>query len=213
MIHDYDRGHWFGASDGRYIFADSQTNKSWLDWWDVKCGKAEQKFKGNMYTKAGNTFEHSILRTYDESVKFDRQIVIPPLRLRVNLDGNTEDTIYEVKTYSAGRTFEVNEAYFYQAQLQMLAWRMEQPLWFTTEYPKLKPTNPPLKHHYILAYALYPDEYYASYSSEEIEKGLIPIEKDRIEVFEIIWSRSYDRKARKILRKLSKRLRKEEIYV
>lgn len=215
MIKDYDRSHWFGASDAKYIFSDSQLSNSWRDWWDVKCGRNTTAFGGNVYTRAGNTFEHSILRTYDKRIRFDRQIRIPELRLRVNLDGNTDDEIYEVKTYQIDKAFKVTDAYFHQAQLQMLAWKMEKLInWVDCDgVPKQKSKNLPLKQHYILAYGLYPDEYYATYTDEQIEKGLIPIDRDRIKVYEVGRSRSFERSGKKVLKKLAKRLRKEEVNV
>lgn len=213
MIRDYDRSHWFGASDSKFIFAESHLSRSWLEWWDVKCGKEQNKFHGNIFTKAGNTFEHSILKTYNPDIQFDRQIKIPNLRLRVNLDGNTYDEIYEVKTYQIDKSFSVTDGYYYQAQMQMLAWKIERWMNFVEAegVPETKLKNPQLRRHIILAYGLYPDEYYSDYTTEQIEKGLIPIDKDRIKVFEIKPSRSVIRKARKNLSKLAKRLRKEEI--
>ena len=212
MINDYDRSHWFGASDSKYIMG-SQESKTWNDWWKLKCGIKGNTFLGNIYTKAGNTFEHSILRAWNPCIKYDRQILVPSLRLRVNLDGNLADEIYEVKTYQIDNGFKVTDGYYYQAQLQMLAWNMESYIDFVDckGKPLLYPKNPPLQKHTILAYGLYPDEYYSEYTDEQIHEGLIPIEKNRIQTFEIKPSRSTMRKARKNLTKLAKRLRKEEI--
>jgi hypothetical protein len=212
MIHNYDRRYWFGASDGKYIFAESH-NRSWDDWWDVKCGKKESDFRGNIFTKAGNAFEHSILKTYDPNINFDRQILIPSLRLRVNLDGNTTDEIFEVKTYKNDKRFVVNDAYYYQAQLQMLAWSLETHVDFVDceGKPKLQCMNPPLKKHVILAYGLYPDEYYGNYDEDQIENGLIPIDVERIQVIEVKPSRSIQRKGRKLLKKYARQLRKDEL--
>lgn len=214
MIHDYDRSGWFGASDAKYIMADSQLSRSWEDWWKIKCGVNQGSFSGNLYTKAGNTFEHSILKNYVPSVMFDRQILIPHLRLRVNLDGNTEDTIYEVKTYQIDKGFKVTDAYYYQAQIQMLAWKLEPSILFKDceGCPEVVGKNLPLANHYILAYGLYPDEYYAEYTDEQIENGEIPIEKDRIKSFAIKPSSGVQRKARKRIHKLAKLLRKEETW-
>ena len=210
MIKDFDRRYWFGASDAKYIFGSHNTT-SWRDWWAIKCGVSESNFFGNIYTKAGNTFEHSILKTWNPDIQFDRQILIPELRLRVNLDGNTEDEIFEVKTYQIDKGFKVTEGYFYQAQLQMLAWKLER--WFNfiecKGRPKLKAKNPPLKKHTILAYGLYADEYYADYTPEQIENGLIEIDIKRIKEYPISPSRGTQRKATKLLTKLSKQLRKE----
>ena len=212
VLHDYDRSGWFGASDAKYIMAESQLSRSWEEWWKIKCGVNQGSFSGNLFTKAGNTFEHSILKNYVPSVMFDRQILIPHLRLRVNLDGNTEDAIYEVKTYQIDKGFKVTDGYYYQAQIQMLAWKLEPSILFKDceGCPEVVGKNLPLANHYILAYGLYPDEYYAEYTEEEIEKGLIPIDKDRIKVFPIKPSRGTQRKAKKNLLKLSKRLGKEK---
>lgn len=213
MIHDYDRSHWFGASDAKYIMNNTSSSKAWSDWWRVKCGVEDSNFHGNLYTKAGNTFEHSILRAWDPGIQFDRQILVPSLRLRVNLDGNTEDEIFEVKTYKITNEFKVTEGYFYQAQLQMLAWKLEPIIrWQDCEgLPELRPKNPPLKKHTILAYGLYPDEYYSEYSMEQIEKGTIEIDTKRILKFEVSPARGTQRSAKKKLKKLAKRLREEEV--
>ena len=214
VLHDFDRSHWFGASDAKYIMSMSENTKSWNDWWKVKCGVNDNSFSGNIYTRAGNTFEHSILNAWHPDITLDRQIVVPSLKLRVNLDGNLTDEIFEVKTYQVDKGFKVTDGYYYQAQIQMLSWHLE-PLFSFVECegsPTLKGKNLPLKKHTILAYGLYPDEYYADYTEEQIEKGLIPIEKDRIQTFEIKPSRSAQRQAKKRLQKLAKRLRKEEIW-
>lgn len=212
MIHDFDRRYWFGASDAKHIYAHTETS-TWRRWWDTKTGKCRNVFTGNIYTKAGNTFEHSILKSWCSSITMDRQILIPELRLRVNLDGNLPDTIVEVKTHQINRPFEITDGYYYQAQLQMLAWKLEPVMRFKDceGCPKLKGKNLPLKRHIILSYGLYPDEYYTDYSKERIEDGTVPIDKSRIVVHEIKPSRSVQRKGKKSLQKLAKRLREEEM--
>ena len=213
MIHDYDRSHWFGASDARYVMDISGSSKTWNDWWLSKCGLSPQNFHGNIYTKAGNTFEHSILKTWHPGITFDRQIIIPELRLRVNLDGNTSDEIIEVKTYQIDREFKVTDGYYYQTQMQMLAWKLEPSIRLVDcdGRPPIVRKNMPLRRHIILAYGLYPDEYYAEYGEEQIENGDIPIDKDRIKAIEVKPSMGTMRRARKNLKKLSARLRKEEV--
>ena len=211
MIHDFDRRYWFGASDAKYIYAHTESTKSWRDWWDIKTGRQLNNFTGNIYTKAGNTFEHSILQTWCPGITMDRQILIPELRLRVNLDGNLSDTIVEVKTYQINKKFEVTDGYYYQAQLQMLAWKLE-PMMQLIQCqgsPGVVPKNPPLKKHVILAYGLYPDEYYAEYTKDEIEKGTIQIDKGRILEFEIKPSRSVQRKGKKALQRMARKMGKE----
>lgn len=49
----------------------------------------------------------------------DKQII--KNRLRVNLDGNTESCIYEVKTHNENKEFKVSKQYWRQAQVEMYA--------------------------------------------------------------------------------------------
>lgn len=100
MITDHDRSGWIGASDVQYVIGNWQT-KTWEKWWMQKLGL----YKGRMdneYTLAGTHWEHKILDSLGmpDMVK-DRQILLPEILLRVNLDGNTPGRIYECKTYKA----------------------------------------------------------------------------------------------------------------
>ena len=207
MIHDKDRAHWFGASDARYIFG-KETNKSWQNWWNIKCGLCEDTFQGNIYTKAGNTWEHSILNSVGAKT-WDRQILIPRYRLRVNLDGNDYDTIYEVKTYQIHKGFEITDGYYNQCQIQMFAWNEERFNLFTEKQPTLKKKNPYIGKMYLVSYGLYPDEYYGEYSKEDIENGLLKVDTKRLKVDIINYHGGH--KIRRKLRKLSQRLVLEEI--
>jgi hypothetical protein len=54
-------------------------------------------------------------------MEFDKQIILEDLKLRVNLDGNTEDTIYECKTYKWEKGFKMPRKYIQQVQAQMFA--------------------------------------------------------------------------------------------
>jgi hypothetical protein len=54
-------------------------------------------------------------------MEFDKQIILEDLRLRVNLDGNTEDTNYECKTYRFEKGFKMPRKYINQVQVQMFA--------------------------------------------------------------------------------------------
>ena len=54
-------------------------------------------------------------------MEMDKQIIIEDLRLRVNLDGNDTDTIYECKTYIFEKGFKVSKKYKKQVQVQMFA--------------------------------------------------------------------------------------------
>ena len=151
MISNNDRSGYFGASDTSMVVASSRTTKSFKQWWAVKMGDMESDFKGSWATDAGNRYEHPILDSISEKIMKDRQIIIEPLKLRVNYDGDLRGTIYEVKTYRSDKVFAVSKAYWRQAQVEMYAYKEMQ------EELKL----PPFKKLYIVSYPLYPDEYNA----------------------------------------------------
>lgn len=156
MIKNHDRSKWFGASDTYTIMCASTDSMSFCRWWAVKLGL----IKHNITTPAmaaGTFFEHRILDAYGIK-KRDRQIKMRKYRLRVNLDGETEDEIIEVKTHSADKPFKLSKAYWMQAQVEMFA------------------TGKKLK---ILSYALNEDDYDNFYNPIELERGLFhPVEYD-----------------------------------
>ena len=122
MIVDKDRGYYFGASDTDKIIG-KWTSKTWLKWWLQKLSINTAHFD-NVYTLAGTHFEHRILESLSiPFMELDKQIIIENLRLRVNLDGNTKDCIYEVKTYkyNKDRPFTMPKKYKNQVQVQMFA--------------------------------------------------------------------------------------------
>lgn len=75
----------------------------------------------NKYTSAGTHYEHRILESLGIPMELDKQIIIEDLRLRVNLDGNDTDTIYECKTYQFDKGFKMPKKYIQQVQVQMFA--------------------------------------------------------------------------------------------
>ena len=117
MIASKDRSGWFGASDVDKIVGNWST-KTWLDWWLTKVGIT----RSDVETKAmnaGTHKEHQILEYVSPFMETDKQILIPELRLRINLDGNIKDHIYEVKTYSADKVFKPSKKYIQQVNVQM----------------------------------------------------------------------------------------------
>ena len=118
MIQNQDRSGYFGASDTSMIVGNWKT-KTFEKWWLEKLGLN----KNNINTeaiKAGNNYEHKILEALEKiNLEMDKQIIID--RLRVNLDGNTNTCIYEVKTYKANKEFKVSRQYWRQAQVEMYA--------------------------------------------------------------------------------------------
>ena len=112
---------------------------------------------------AGTIYEHKILEALNiPSLEFDKQIIVEDLRLRVNLDGNTKDTIYECKTYKNNKLFKPSKRYIQQVNVQMYA----------TGFRKA----------YIVAYP-FTEEYYKNY--------FLDIEKEKIEYFQINYDEKF----------------------
>lgn len=118
MITNKDRSKWFGASDTPYIMGNWGT-RTFAMWWFVKLGIKTNDFN-NKYTMAGSYFEGKIL-DYAGIKKRNRTIKIRKLRLRVNLDGES-DMIHEVKTYKGDLNL---KKYWQQCQVQMFASKKE----------------------------------------------------------------------------------------
>ena len=119
MIADKDRSGYFGASDVDRIIGNYKT-ATFEKWWMQKIGINRDHFD-NKYTLAGTHFEHRILESLDIPMEFDKQVILEDLRLRVNLDGNDTDTIYECKTYGFEKGFKMPKKYINQVQVQMFA--------------------------------------------------------------------------------------------
>lgn len=118
MISSRDRSGWFGASDTDYIIGNWKT-ATFAKWWLKKIGIDNSDFQ-NQYLLAGTHKEHQILNSLQiPLMELDKQILIPELKLRVNLDGNTSDCIYECKTYTADKPFKVPIKYKRQVWVQM----------------------------------------------------------------------------------------------
>lgn len=154
MIESHNRSGWFGASDTDKIIGNWAT-RSWTDWWLEKLGFPQRRIE-TLAMNAGTHWEHRILDAIDPMMEKDRQVIISDLFLRVNLDGNTNDTIHEVKTYSAAKTFKVPPKYWRQVQVQM----------FATGFRKAK----------IQAYGLMEEEYHNYF---------LPVDLKRLETFDI----------------------------
>ena len=134
--------------------------KTFENWWLEKLGLYKNNFS-NESTKAGNNYEHKILDALEiENLEKDKQIIID--RLRVNLDGNTNTCIYEVKTYNLKKEFKVSKQYWRQAQVEMYA----------TNIHKL----------YIVSYGL-EEKDYLNYFNE--------IDRERIKLFPIDYDENF----------------------
>lgn len=119
MIASKDRSGYFGASDTDKIIGNWKT-KTWLTWWMQKIGINNDHFD-NQYTLAGTHYEHRILESLGIPMELDKQFIVEELLLRVNLDGNTNDCIYECKTTQAEKEFKMPKKYINQVQVQMFA--------------------------------------------------------------------------------------------
>ena len=136
MISDKDRSGYIGGSDTGYVMKSWDT-KTFDDWWRVKQGLEENNFCSEAM-QAGTAYEHRILDALNiPGMEKDKQIIKG--RLRVNLDGNTETKVYEVKTYNAKKPFKVTKDYWRQVQVEMYALGVRQAE--------------------IVAYALLPEDY------------------------------------------------------
>lgn len=119
MIESQDRSGWFGASDTDKVIG-RWTSDTWMRWWLQKLGVNRDHFD-NKYTLAGTHFEHRILESLGLPMELDKQILLPELKLRVNLDGNTDDCIFECKTYQWLKGFKMPRKYINQLQVQMFS--------------------------------------------------------------------------------------------
>ena len=119
MIESKDRSGFFGASDTDKVIGNWKT-ATFEKWWMQKIGINRDIFS-NRYTSAGTHYEHRILESLGVPMEFDKQIILDDLLLRVNLDGNTDDCIYECKTYKAENGFKMPKKYINQVQVQMFA--------------------------------------------------------------------------------------------
>lgn len=153
MITEKSRADWFGASDVNYIIGNYET-KSFEKWWLEKLGYSQNDFVNDSML-AGTHYEHKILNHIGAPEK-DKQIKIPDLKLRVNLDGNSETTIFEVKTYKHENGFKVPIKYKRQVWVQLYA------------------TG--LKKAYIVAYGLIEEDYRNFFND---------IDDNRLSMFEI----------------------------
>lgn len=116
MIASKDRSGYIGASDTSYVMGNWNT-KTFEKWWRVKQGLTVNDFT-NDAMQAGTAYEHEILDALNiQGLEKDKQIIKG--RLRVNLDGNTNTKIYEVKTHNAEKVFKVSAAYRRQVNVEM----------------------------------------------------------------------------------------------
>ena len=159
MIASQDRSYYIGASDTSMVVG-NWTTKTFEKWWLEKLGINKNDVKTEAM-QTGTNYEHKILEALEiENIEMDKQIIID--RLRVNLDGNTDTCIYEVKTHNIEKEFKVSKQYWRQAQVEM----------FASNIYKL----------YIVAYGLQENDY-KNYFNE--------IDKDRIKLLQVDYDEKF----------------------
>lgn len=126
MIADKDRSGYFGASDTRIIMGTWQ-GKTFEKWWLIKLGISNDSFC-NKYTIAGTYYEHAIAEAIEDDIKspleLDTQFILPEYLLRINLDTNTSDSIYEIKTHKDSEE-EWTPPKHYRQQVMVQMWGAE----------------------------------------------------------------------------------------
>lgn len=110
---------------------------------------------------AGTHFEHRILDKID-IVSHDRQFINEPLKIRVNLDGDKDGCIYEVKTYKGDKPFKMPKKYIEQVQVQM----------FISEMRTAK----------IVVYKLLETDY---------KNFFAEIDSERVEIFDVLYDEDF----------------------
>ena len=161
MIQSQDRSYYMGCSDTNMVVG-NWTTKTFEKWWLEKLGLYKNEIKTDAML-AGTFYEHKILDALDiPDLEKDKQIIIENLRLRANLDGNTNTCIYEVKTHNVSKEFKISKQYWRQAQSEM----------FASEIHKLK----------IVSYGLEEKDY---------DNFFNEINKDRLQIQEIEYDKEF----------------------
>lgn len=162
MLKNPSRKFFWGASDTSKIMGNWDT-KTFMNLYLEKLGVRQSHFT-NDYMLAGNAYERKIADALGLKLKYDRCIKIHFLRLRVNLDAETKDCIYEIKTYKqTDKEWSVPLAYWQQCQVQMFA------------------TGKPCK---LVAYPMTEDNY---------NNFFLDIDKSKIKIFDIEYDREWIR--------------------
>lgn len=174
MLQDFDRSGYFGGSDCKHVMAKNRNTKTWKSWWDIKLGITQADQIGTVYTRAGNLYEHSILKTLDEDMTLDGQIIYEKYLLRINYDGYKDGVIYECKTHRAKNEFKVSKEYWMQCQVEMFVYKELAYKWFLPDFEKLILVN----------YPLHDDEY-------NVEEDEIEIVPGRIQTQEIEYDKDW----------------------
>lgn len=161
MISSQDRSYYIGCSDTNMVIGNWKT-KTFDKWWLEKLGFSKNEIKTDAML-AGTHYEHKILDVLQiDNLQKDKQIIIENLRLRANLDGNTDNCIYEVKTHNINKEFKISKQYWRQVQVEMFASNIRQL--------------------YIVAYSLQENDYINFFNK---------IDKERIKLLQVEYDESF----------------------
>lgn len=153
MISNQNRSYYIGASDTQHVIGNWKT-KTFEKWWLEKIGFTSNQIHTEAMM-AGTAFEHRIIDSLNIlEMEKDKQFISG--RLRVNLDGNTPDTIYEIKTYKYQNGFKVPKHYREQVWVEMF--------------------GSGIRKAYIVAYGLLEEDYNNFY------RDIDPIRRQRFEI-------------------------------
>lgn len=118
MISSRDRSYYIGASDTSFVVGNWGT-KTFEKWFGTKLGIYSMDYVSKEM-RTGTAYEHKILNSLNiPGMEMDKQIIKG--RLRVNLDGNTDDTIYEAKTINH-KPVKPPKEYINQVNVEMFAY-------------------------------------------------------------------------------------------
>lgn len=159
MIASHDRSYYIGASDTQRVVGNWKT-RTFEMWWLEKLGFVRNQISTEAMM-AGTAYEHRIIDSLGiPGIEKDKQYIAG--RLRVNLDGNTEETIYEIKTYKYQNGFKVPKHYREQVWVEMFA--------------------SGIMNAYIVAYGLLEEDYNNFYRD---------IDSSRLQLFEIPYNEDF----------------------
>ena len=116
MIRSHDRSYYIGASDTNMVVG-KWASKTFEKWYATKLGIYSMDYV-SLEMRTGTAYEHRILKALNiKCIEMDKQIIKG--RSRVNLDGNTLDTIYEVKTHKIENVYKPSKEHKEQVYAEM----------------------------------------------------------------------------------------------
>lgn len=216
MIGEQSRHYFFGASDTRMVLRENHETKTWKQWWAVKLGIVEPEFQGNIYTNAGNKYEHPIMEALGlKEHEMDLTLYVPKYRLRVNYDGiklTNDGLITEIKTFRGDKEFPYDESvkngYWQQCQVEMYCYlNAVQNDMLPPMLPTMAVDSRGKPYMIIVGYPLDAEEYFSDKAPE--------VDVNRLEVHTVYYDKKWIKsvylpKLKKLARQLKRGIGDEE---